>query len=175
MIMLVSVESDKQRELAGVLISEYLNWINESAQREYGLTFDIEAMLASDLKDKTKFQPPFGRFYLARDMGQIAGVGCLKQLQENVGEIQRMYVRSDFRGKGIGRLIAERLISEARSIGYEKLRLESLKFLTSAHTLYRSLGFEEISPYSDNSMKDYQDAEIIDTYKTKVVFMELAL
>jgi GNAT superfamily N-acetyltransferase len=172
---LVPVESEKQRELAGVLISEYLRWINESAQREYGLTFDIEAMLVSDIEDKTKFQPPFGRFYLAKDEDQVAGVGCLKRLQGNVGEIQRMYVRSEFRGKGIGRLIAERLIDDGRATGYKQLRLESLKFLASAHTLYKSLGFKEITHYADNSMKNYQEAELINTYQTKVVFMELVL
>lgn len=86
-----------------------------------------------------------------------------------------MYVRSEFRGNGIGRLIAERLIADARSIGYEKLRLESLKILTSAHTLYRSLGFQEVAPYADNSMQDYQAAEVLDRYQASVVFMELAL
>jgi GNAT superfamily N-acetyltransferase len=175
MVTLVPVESEQQRKLAGLLISEYLHWINESARREYGLSFDIEAMLVSDIADHAKFQPPFGRFYLAYGGEQVAGVGCLKQLQETIGEIQRMYVHSEFRGRGIGRLIAERLIVEARSIGYEKLRLESLKFLASAHALYRSLGFKEIAPYADNSMRDYQVAEIIDKYQTKVVFMELVL
>jgi GNAT superfamily N-acetyltransferase len=175
MVTLVAVESEQQRKASGLLIAEYLQWINESAQREYGLSFDIEAMLASDIANSTKFQPPFGRFYLAQYGEQVAGVGCLKQLQENVGEIQRMYVRPEFRGKGIGRLIAERLLVDARSIGYKKLRLESLKFLASAHALYGSLGFKEIAPYADNSMKDYQAAEVIDTYQTKVVFMELTL
>jgi GNAT superfamily N-acetyltransferase len=175
MITLVHVESDEQRELASVLISEYLQWIDKSAQLEYGLTFDIEAMLASDIQEREKFQPPFGRFYLAQEGNQVAGVGCLKRLQANVGEIQRMYVRSEFRGKGIGRLIAERLIANARSIGYERLRLESLKFLESAHALYHSLGFKDIAPYTDNSMKNYQDTRTIDMYQTKVVFMELVL
>jgi GNAT superfamily N-acetyltransferase len=174
-LTLVPVENDEQRELAGMLIAEYLHWINDAAGRTYGLTFDIEAMLSSDMTDHAKFQPPFGRFYLAKEGEHVAGVGCLKQLQEQVGEIQRMYVRPEFRGKGIGRLIAERLIAEARSIGYQKLRLESLNFLGSAHTLYRSFGFKEIAPYADNSMRDYQAPEIIETYQTKVVFMELVL
>ncbi len=169
------VQGLSQRALAGELIAEYLRWINESAQREYGLEFDIEAMLASDIEDTSKFQPPFGRFYLAQNGEQVGGVGCLKQLQAHVGEVQRMYVRPEFRGQGLGRLIAERLIWDARQIGYHKLRLESLKFLIAAHELYRSLGFKEIAPYVDNSMRDYQDPALIDTYQTRVVFMELVL
>ncbi len=172
---LLPVESELQRELARRLIAEYLHWLNESVQREYGLNFDIEAMLASDIADSKKFQPPFGRFYLAQEGEQVGGVGCLKQLQEQVGEIQRMYVRPEFRGRGLGRLIAERLIADARQIGYHTLRLESLKFLQTAHQLYRSLGFKEIAPYADNSMRGYQAAETLDLYQTKVVFMELVL
>src|SRR5574341_2258925 len=110
---LLPVQSELQRELARKLIAEYLHWLNESGQREYGLNFDIEAMLASDIADSKKFQPPFGRFYLAQEGEQVGGVGCLKQLQEQVGEIQRMYVRPEFRGRGLGRLIAERLIADA--------------------------------------------------------------
>jgi hypothetical protein len=65
MITLVHVESDNQRELASVLISEYLQWINNSAEREYGLTFDVDAMLTSDIKDHEKFQPPFRTLLLS--------------------------------------------------------------------------------------------------------------
>ena len=172
---LLPIQSKPQRELAGTLIHEYLLWINESAQREYGLTFDIAAMLASDIADATKFQPPRGRFYLAQNGDQVGGVGCLKQLQADIAEVQRMYVRPEFRGQGIGRMIAERLISDARRMGYRKLRLESLKFLVAAHDLYRSLGFKEIASYADNSMREYQAAEVIEMYQTKVVFMELVL
>jgi hypothetical protein len=67
------------------------------------------------------------------------------------------------------------LIADARQIGYRKLRLESLKFLLTAHQLYRSLGFEEIAPYADKSMRGYQAAETLDMYRTNVVFMELVL
>ena len=169
------VQNRQQREIAGTLIREYLEWINESAQREYGLSFDIEAMLASDIAETNKFQPPTGRFYLAQNGDQIGGVGCLKQLQHGIGEVQRMYVRPEFRGQGIGRQIAERLIADARQIGYKKLRLESLKYLAAAHTLYRSLGFKEIGPYADNSMRDYHRLPRFDTYRTRVVFMEMDL
>ena len=140
---LVQVQNETQRERAGELIAEYLRWINESVQSEYGLAFDIEAMLDSDITDAAKFQPPFGRFYLAQNGDQVAGVGCL--------------------------------ISDARQMGYRALRLESLKFLAAAHALYHSLGFKEISPYTDNSMRDYQAVANLDLYRTKVVFMELVL
>lgn len=174
-ISFYQVQSVAQREQAGALIREYLDWLNKRVEREYGLGFDIEAMLESDLKDPDKFEPPDGRFYLVQSSSKIAGVGCLKKLDMDIAEIQRMYVSPIFRGKGIGRVIVDRLIADARSIGYRQLKLESLKFLEAAHSLYRSVGFREIDPYADNSMKSYQSKENLDRYYSITVFMEMDL
>ena len=169
------VESNEQKGQAGALIREYLEWLNERVKRDYGLAFDVDAMVESDLSDPDKFHPPYGRFYLAQYRGDIAGVGCLKRLEDGVGEIQRMYVLPVFRGKGIGRAIVSRLIDDARTIGYRQLKLESLEFLNAAHSLYRSVGFHEIDPYSHNSMRSYQDAENLYKYYAITVFMEMNL
>ncbi len=111
------VEIDEDKQQAGALIREYLEWLNERIRRDYGIEFDVEAMLVSDLSDPDKFYPPGGRFYLAQYGRDIAGVGCLKKLEEGLGEVQRMYVPPGSRGKGIGRAILNRLLEEARSIG----------------------------------------------------------
>lgn len=169
------VESSEQKKKAGSLIREYLEWLNERLQQDYGMAFDVEAMVQSDLSDSHKFHPPHGRFYLALYEDQITGVGCLKRLEPGVGEIQRMYVPPAFRGKGIGRAITNRLIEDARMVGYRKLRLESLEFLDAAHSLYRSVGFREINPYADNSMESFQAAEQLDQYYSITVFMEMDL
>jgi len=169
------VESEEDKQQADALIREYLEWLNERIQRDYGIEFDVEAMLASDLSEPDKFYPPDGRFYLARYKGETAGVGCLKKLGEGVGEVQRMYVPPRFRGKGIGRAIVNRLLEDARSIGYRRLKLESLEFLGAAHSLYRSVGFHKIDPYADNSMESYQAAENLDKYYSIAVFMEMNL
>lgn len=171
---IVPVTTDVHRACAGELITEYLHWINESAQREYGLNFDVNAMIAADVAESSKFQPPFGRFYLVLDGADAVAVSCLKQLSKHVGEIQRMYVREPHRGQGVGRLIVDRLIADAREIGYRTLRLESLKFLVAAHALYRSVGFVEISPYAGNSMENYHAPDLAPAYRASVVFMELA-
>ena len=169
------VESEEQRSSAGALIHEYLDWLNGRLQDEHGLRFDVEAMVKSDLSDAQKFHPPDGRFYLARYQNQISGVGCLKKLADGVAEAQRMYVPPTFRGNGIGRAILNRLIADARSLGYRQLRLESLKFLDTAHALYHSAGFRDIDPYAGNSMKSYQSTAQLDQYLSVTVFMEMEL
>lgn len=167
------VECDQQKAQAGGLIREYLDWLNECFLRDYDLQFDAEAMVQSDLSDADKFHPPHGRFYLAQVGEQVVGVGCLKKLTKEEAEIQRMYVSKSFRGKGFGRAIAGRLIEDARTIGYRKLKLESLEFLDAAHALYRSIGFHDIDPYADNSMESYQPPEQLNKYYAITVFMEM--
>ncbi len=174
-ILFEQVESEAQKKTAGALIREYLEWLNERLQREYGLSFEVEAMVTSDLEDGHKFHPPDGRFYLAVYQGQAAGVGCLKKLSPGVGEVQRMYVLPRFRGKGIGRAIIQKLIEEARAEGYRQLRLESLRFLEEAHRLYHSIGFKDTDPYADHSMTAYQAADQLGRYYGVVVFMAMEL
>lgn len=169
------VQSSEEKDEAGFLIREYLAWLNERVQRDYDLEFDIEAMVESDLTEPQRFMPPNGRFYLVRYGGQVAGVGCLKKLAGGIGEIQRMYVLPGFRGNGIGRALVDRLIEDARAIGYRQLKLESLEFLDAAHSLYHSVGFQEIDPYAHNSMKSYQAKETLDRYYSVTVFMEMDL
>lgn len=172
-VEIVAVEDLATREAARLLIAEYLRWIASSAAANYGLSFDIDAMVKSDVEDGSKFYPPSGRFYVLRHAEAYVGVGCLKQLTPTVAEIQRMYVQPHVRGVGAGRILVGRLLADARTIGYHVVRLESLKFLSAAHALYRSVGFAEITPYAENSMKNYQPAETMDTYRSSAVFMEL--
>ena len=174
-VIFLQVCTDEHKQQAGALIREYLEWLNQLVRRDYGIEFDVQAMVASDLSDPDKFHPPDGRFYLVMYDGEAAGVGCLKKLEAGVGEIQRMYVPPRLRGKGIGRAIVNRLIIDSRTIGYRRLKLESLEFLEAAHYLYRSVGFREIDRYAKNSMNSYQDAENLDKYYSITVFMELEL
>jgi len=174
-VELVPVVSAAHQSQAQALISEYLNWVAGVAQANYGLSFNVAAMAASDIEDKAKFYPPAGRFYLVVHKGQSVGVGCLKKLAHGVGEVQRMYIQPHVRGVGAGRALIERLIADAKDLGYQSLRLESLKALEPAHTLYRSVGFKDIDPYSDNSMKSYQPPDTLATYRESAVFMELSL
>jgi GNAT superfamily N-acetyltransferase len=172
---LVVVDDASTRDAARKLIAKYLGWIARSAASHYGLSFDIDAMVASDLHDRSKFQPPSGRFYVVRYGDAYVGVGCLKRLTSAAAEIQRMYVQPQARGIGAGRRLLDRLIADARAIGYAVIRLESLKFLAAAHGLYRSAGFVEIAPYAEISMKDYQSEAAMEKYRASAVFMELTL
>ena len=97
-----------------------------------------------------KYAPPRGRLLLACWNGEPARCVALRPLQDGIGEMKRFYVRPDYRGLGIGRALAERIIREACDAGYNRMRLDSLDSMESALQLYRQLGFRDVPPYRSN-------------------------
>jgi GNAT superfamily N-acetyltransferase len=97
------------------------------------------------------YAPPSGRLLLAYHQGQAAGCVALRQFDRQICEMKRLYVRSAYRGKGVGRVLVDRIIGEARTIGYERMRLDTIESsMQDAIALYRRTGFREIAPYRSN-------------------------
>ena len=97
------------------------------------------------------YAPPSGRLLLAEYEHQVAGCVALHKLEEGICEMKRLYVRPQFRGKRLGLALAERIIGEARQIGYRQMRLDTVaSVMKDAVAMYRKLGFYEISPYCSN-------------------------
>jgi GNAT superfamily N-acetyltransferase len=95
------------------------------------------------------YGPPSGRLLLARYANHAAGCIALRKLEAGICEMKRLYVRPDDRGRGLGRMLVERVIAEARAIGYERMRLDTIESaMKDAIALYRRMGFKEIAPYS---------------------------
>jgi putative acetyltransferase len=97
------------------------------------------------------YAPPAGRLLLAEYEGQVVGCVALHKLDSRICEMKRLYLRPQSRGKGIGRALAERIIAEARRIGYQRMRLDTVEpVMKDAVEMYRKLGFREIAPYCTN-------------------------
>jgi putative acetyltransferase len=108
------------------------------------------------------YAPPDGRLFLLTFQGTPSGCVALHKSASQVGEMKRLYVRPQFRGKGLGKILAERVIAEARQIGYKELRLDTVEpLMRTAVALYRSLGFREIPPYRPNPIEGALYMELV--------------
>ncbi len=95
------------------------------------------------------YGPPSGRLLLARYANHAAGCIALRKLQNGICEMKRLYVRPDDRGHGLGRMLVEKLLAEARAMGYSLMRLDTVESaMQDAIALYRKMGFKQIAPYS---------------------------
>lgn len=97
-----------------------------------------------------EYGPPSGAFVLAEDGGEFVGCAGVRRFADGIAEMKRMYTVRAVRGRGVGRLLAERVIADARALGYARLRLDTLPTMTAAHALYVSLGFRPTAAYRFN-------------------------
>ena len=134
---------DLFREYTDMLVS------GDPSFREYLALQNYDSELEHPFE---KYGPPGGKLLLAQLDGLPAGCIALRRLDEHSCEMKRLYVRPDFRGRGIGSLLMRRILSDAREIGYRRMLLDTLPFLERAIQMYRSAGFYEIPGYNDSPM-----------------------
>ena len=109
------------------------------------------------------YAPPQGRLLLLTSEGQTVGCVALHKLTADACEMKRLYVRPQFRGTGLGKALTERIIGDAREIGYKRLRLDTVEpVMRTAVAMYRELGFYEIAPYRENPIEGalYMELEL---------------
>ena len=140
------ITTDDAATACDALFREYMQWLVDQLADVHDFEFGTDAQEQVHVEFRKEWPKLFGergRLLLARIDGEPVGVGALKPVDATSVECKRMYVRPTHSGRGIGRLLLERLITDARSLGYTHVQLETLDFMTSAHALYRSVGFVE--------------------------------
>ena len=142
MLEIVSVKTQEDLQQIRLLFKEY------AASLDFNLSFqNFEEELANLPGD---YAPPRGGLLLASRDDQIAGCVALRELDRERCEMKRLYVRPQFRGLEIGKVLAAEIIEEAKRIGYACMRLDTVPSMKRAQALYESLGFRRIPPYRHN-------------------------
>jgi GNAT superfamily N-acetyltransferase len=105
--------------------------------------------------DPSEFRAAGGYFVLAQGESRAVGCGAFRPFDAHTMEIKRLFVRPDFRGRGIARAILAALEAEGRQRGYTRSILETSVRQPEAIALYCACGYTEIEafgPYVGNAL-----------------------
>ena len=142
MLTIVSATTGERVEQVRALLVEY--------ERSLGVDLCFQGFAQELAALPGAYAPPRGRLLIALAGEEPGGCVGLRPLADDVCEMKRLYLRPSLRGRGAGRLLATRIIDEARAIGYRIMRLDTLPGMTEAAALYEALGFHRISAYYGN-------------------------
>ena len=143
MYEILEVNSHELTEETRLLFREYEKWLNVSLCFQ-GFEDEVNSLPG-------KYAPPDGRLYILKYNDKFSGCIALRKIEDDICEMKRLYLKEDIRGKGIGKELVEKIIKDAKDIGYKKMRLDTIKEkMPNAVALYEKYGFVEIMPYYHN-------------------------
>lgn len=129
MLNVIEADSGENLEVVRGLLEGYAGWLESE-----GYVFpDGSQAFREQLADLPAcFAPPEGRLLIATYRGEPAGCVALRRLSDGVCEMKRLYVRSEFRGRKVGRKLAEAIIEQAGKIGYGRMRIHTVSSMKKA-------------------------------------------
>jgi len=134
-----------------IIMNEYLSFIaKELIRPPWNYNLNVEDAVNFTMNNLDKFAEPDGRLLLVEVDSEIAGTISLRKIREDAGEIKRMYVKPEFRGKKLGNLLIEEVIEISQRNEFSKLYLDTAHFMSSAVSLYKKYGFKETTFYPES-------------------------
>ena len=140
------------------LSEDYFTWITDKVLQRYNIdTFSIIGESILEYSERTlekysSYLPPEGIYYVLQVKGKIGGMGALRKLKNEVGEIKRMYIKPEYRKKGYGKAMLNQLLKKGKEFGFSTVRLDTGKFMEAAQYVYRSAGFQEREKYPETEV-----------------------
>ena len=135
---------------------EYMRWIDDSVYQRTGshVFEDVESYVKEVLPKFTSIKPPEGVILIIKVNNKAVGMGALRMLEDDVGEIKRMYVQPEYRGHGLGRKMLHHLEERAKEFGYTIIRLDTGGYNLPARRLYESSGYVLRDKYEGSEATD---------------------
>ncbi len=145
------IEAYDYKEDIKALFDEYTKMLIEG-NSEFKKYLDKQNYSHETENLEEKYGFPYGRLYIALFEGKTAGCIALRKINNTACELKRLYVKPEYRGNNIGSALLERIIDDAKEIGYRHILLDTLPFLTTAIEMYKKKGFYEIESYNNSPM-----------------------
>lgn len=136
------------------LFTEYRDILVETYKYVEGISFCFTSFQKELDTLQEKYALPKGKLYTAKYKGKVAGCVGLIPLDNNYCEVKILYVRDEFRGLGIGKLLMKSVIEDGKKLSYDLMVLDTFSYLERAVDLYYKLGFEVTKKYYDSPIKD---------------------
>jgi carbonic anhydrase len=137
------VDSKELIEETKLLFREYEKWLNVSLCFQ-GFEEEVNTLPG-------KYDQPYGKLYIVKYNDKYSGCIGLRKLEDGICEMKRLYLKPELRGKGIGNELVQKLIQDAKEIGYKKMRLDTIKEkMPNAVKLYEKYGFVKTEKYYNN-------------------------
>lgn len=132
---------------------------------EYGASLNFDLCFQSfdeELKNLPgEYAPPSGTLLIAAVNNIPIGCVALRKLDNEICEMKRLFVKNNYRGMNIGRALIEKLIEKAKSLGYKKMRLDTVPSMQKAQKLYCLTGFYVIDAYRENPIEGAMCMELV--------------
>ena len=135
--------SDTDLEQIKLMCRQYFTWITE----DNGINMSYQGVESELDNLPGEFSPPEGCLLIAEIDDNIVGCVALRLFEHGICEMKRLFVKLEYRNKGVGKALANQIISEAKKKGYNKMLLDTGDFMVAAQKLYSSLGFKIIDQY----------------------------
>ena len=123
---------------------------------EYARAIDVDLCFQNFTAELDRltvmYAPPAGALLLAKAGNDVAGCVGLRKFRDDICEMKRLYVRPAFRGRHLGRRMAEEIARRAGELGYRTLVLDTLGTMEAAQRLYVSMGFTPATSYYVNPL-----------------------
>ncbi|MFX0001129.1 MAG: GNAT family N-acetyltransferase [Candidatus Hodarchaeota archaeon] len=158
MIEYIPIDLSIHKSLLIDLNEEYLSWIGDEVKKHYKLDLisilgqSIRAYTENSIKELISYKPDEGLFYILQINDEIIGMDAFRKLEDNKGELKRMYIRQEFRGNGYGKALLKKLLDKGKEFGCSKILLDTGRFMAAAQHVYRSAGFREIVKYPETEV-----------------------
>jgi len=144
MIRVIKAVTSEEYRAGAILFKEYADSLDFTLSFQ---SFEDELNILPKM-----YGQPTGALLLAKSNGEYIGAVGLRQIEnETTCEVKRMYIRPGYQGKGIGKMLMETLLEEAKMMHYQTVKLDTLgPKMPAAVGLYQSFGFKETTPYNYN-------------------------